>query len=98
MIHVHVTYTFRSAADRDAYYEAINRLQIPEMTRCEKGNYMYDYFLPMGTDKAIFLLEKWEDAESIAVHTTQPHFLRMGELKAQYVEKTEIPRFESKAL
>ena len=98
MIHVHVTYTFRSAADRDAYYEAINRLQIPEMTRRENGNHMYDYFLPMGTDKAIFLLEKWEDQEALSAHAAQPHFLQMGEIKAQYVEKTEILRFESKEL
>ena len=41
----------------------------------------------------MLLVEKWRDADALAVHGKQPHFARLGELKVEYVEDTIIEKF-----
>ena len=38
---------------------------------------------------------KWADASAFEEHKQQPHFARLGELKAEYVEDTAIEIYES---
>ena len=42
----------------------------------------------------LLLLEKWRDADAFEAHKRQAHFARLGELKAEFVQDTEIERFE----
>ena len=44
----------------------------------------------------VALLERWESAEHLVPHRTQPHFLLLQEIKAKYVESTDITRYETK--
>ena len=36
----------------------------------------------------LLLIEKWRDADAVAIHSRQPHFTRIGELKAMCVLET----------
>ena len=93
MIVLNVTYKCKENM-REAFLEAIWSEGIDVASRAEAGNIKYDYYLPTENDNEVFLLEKWQDAEAVKVHSEQAHFKRLGEHKATYVEDTVIERYE----
>lgn len=92
MIVLNVTYKCRPGM-REAFLEAIRAEGIDEASRAEAGNLKYDYYLPLGGGDELLLVEKWQDADALAAHGRQPHFLRLGALKAEYVNETVIEKF-----
>lgn len=92
MIVLNVTYKCRPGM-REAFLEAIRAEGIDEASRSEAGNLKYDYYLPLGGGDELLLVEKWQDADALAAHGRQPHFLRLGALKAEYVNETVIEKF-----
>ena len=92
MIVLNVTYKCRPGM-REALLEAIRAEGIDEASRAEAGNLKYDYYLPFGGGDELLLVEKWQDADALAAHGRQPHFLRLGALKAEYVNETVIEKF-----
>ena len=93
MIVLNVTYKCKENM-REAFLEAIWSEGIDVASRSEEGNIKYDYYLAADNDNEVFLLEKWQDAEAVKVHSGQAHFKRLGELKATYVEDTVIEKYE----
>ena len=93
MIVLNVTYKCKENM-REAFLETIRKEGIDVASRAEAGNIKYDYYLPTKNDNEVFLLEKWQDAEAVKVHSEQAHFKRLGELKATYVEDTVIEKYE----
>jgi len=89
MLMVRVTY-FCKPDCRDAFVKALQEEEIPARTRREEGNLEYTFSLPLGQENAVALLERWESGDCLKSHRTQPHLLRLRELKAQYVEHSEI--------
>lgn len=88
MKNFYITYTFKSKQDRDNF---LKEVKIPaEITRKEKGCVRYDYFYPVDSDNALFLWEQWETGKDQEVHTEQPHFVTIVELKEKYSAETEI--------
>ncbi len=92
MIVLNVTYKTKPGM-REAFLEAIRAEGIDEASRAEAGNLKYDYYLPFGGGDELLLVEKWQDADALAAHGRQPHFLRLGALKAEYVNETVIEKF-----
>lgn len=92
MIVLNVTYKTKPGM-REAFLEAIRAEGIDEASRAEAGNLKYDYYLPFGGGDELLLVEKWQDADALAAHGRQPHFLRLGALKAEYVNETAIEKF-----
>lgn len=78
---------------REAFLNAIKAEGIDKASRDEEGNFRYDYFLSMEDPDELFLLEYWKDEEAQKIHATQPHFIRLGEIKADYVESTELCKY-----
>ena len=65
-------------------------------SNCEKNMKKIKYDPSWAADEdELVLIEKWKDAEAIAVHGGQAHYARLGELKKEFVEKTDIERFET---
>ncbi len=79
---------------RDEFLEMIMTEGIDIACRAEAGNIKYDYYLPVNDCEELLLVEKWRDAEALAEHGRQPHYSRLGELKAEYVVETIIEKFE----
>ncbi|MBO7530716.1 MAG: antibiotic biosynthesis monooxygenase [Lachnospiraceae bacterium] len=79
---------------RDAYYDTIRKERIDEMSRSEEGCLRYEYSYGMADDE-LLLTEVWRDAEAIEVHKNSEHFARLGEIKSEYVENTEIMKFSA---
>ena len=79
---------------REAYFDAIKDNHIDEMSREEEGCIRYEYSFGIADDELI-LTEVWQDAKAIDFHKNSEHFAKLGDLKAEYVENTEIMKFSA---
>ena len=77
---------------RDAFLARIRAECIDAASRAEAGNIKYSYYVPADGGDELFLLEKWRDAEALAEHGKQAHFVRLGVIKQEYVVDTVIER------
>lgn len=94
MIVLSVTYKCKPGA-REEFLEMIMTNGIDVASRAETGNIKYDYYMPVESEDEMLLVEKWTDADALASHSKQPHFVKLGELKREYVIDTIIERFEA---
>lgn len=95
MIELHVTYTMKLGIRPKAFYDALNAATIPETCRQEKGNIRYHYFLPVDNDNQLFLLEIWEDKDSLKAHQRHRILRRCLPSKISFVEKTDCVRYDT---
>ena len=93
MIVLNVTYKCKPGM-REEFLKAIRAEGLDAACRAEVGNLKYDYYFPADGSDELLLVEKWRDAEALALHGKEPHFARIGALKPQYVTDTLIERFE----
>ena len=92
MIVLNVSYKCRPGM-RDEFLKKIRREGIDAASRAEAGNLKYDYYFPADGGDELLLVEKWRDADALAEHGRQPHFAKLGALKAEYVADTVIEKF-----
>ena len=93
MIVLNVTYRCKPGMRKD-FLEMIKREGIDIACQNENGNIKYDYYLPVGNDSELLLVEKWSDAKALTEHGRQPHCVKLVKLKADYVTDTIIEKFE----
>jgi quinol monooxygenase YgiN len=93
MVVLNVHY-FTKPGKRAEFYEAVNKLEVPQKSRAEEGNIKYDYYMSIDNEDEILLVENWKDEAAFRFHTEQAHFKALGELKAEYVEETVLKRYE----
>ena len=93
MIVLNVTYKCKPDM-RDEFLEMIMTEGIDNACRAEDGNIKYDYYFATNDSDELLLVEKWRDADALSVHSKQPHFTRLGELKKDFVNDTIIEKFE----
>ena len=94
MIVLNVTYKCKPEM-REEFLEMIYTEGIDVACRAEDGNIKYDYYTPVDGSDDLLLIEKWLDADALAAHGKQPHYARLGELKAEFVNETVIEKFEA---
>lgn len=94
MVEVHVNYYFDDNEKRDAFYKEAKEAGVVKASKEEEGNISYNYYLPIEEDKVIFLLEQWKDAQSVKDHGASAHYAMLSDIKAKYVLKTEITKYE----
>lgn len=93
MIIVLVRYKCKSGC-REKYLEAINANNIGELSRQEEGCIQYEYSFGLNNDE-LLLTEIWKDEAAIEDHKNAAHFIKLGDLKAEFVEDTEILRYKA---
>lgn len=93
MIIVLVRYKCKSGC-RDKYLEAINSNAIGKLSREEEGNIQYEYSYGLNDDE-LLLTEIWKDEAAIDNHKNADHFIKLGSLKAEFVDDTEILRYKA---
>ncbi len=79
---------------REAYFDAIRSNHIDELSQAEEGCIRYEYSYGIADDELI-LSEVWQDTQAIEFHKNSDHFAKLGDLKAKYVENTEIMKFSA---
>jgi len=92
MIVLNVTYKCKPGMNK-AFLDKLNEECLGAACRAEDGNIKYDYYLPADGSDELLLVEKWQDKAALKTHAAQPHFTRIGEVKADYVLDTVIERF-----
>lgn len=90
MTNFYVTYTLKNKETRDGFYAEVKVSGVIEKSLAEDGCIRYAYFYPADTENQIFLWEQWESRQAQKVHTQQPHFQILSELKKRYGAETEI--------
>ena len=93
MIILNVIYKCRPEM-RDEFLEKIMTEGIDAASQAETGNIKYDYYIPADGSNELLLVEKWQNAEALSEHMKRPHFIRLGELKSEFVEDISIDKFE----
>lgn len=83
---------------REEFLKQIIDEGILKATLVEDGNEKYDYYFPADSEDALCLCEIWRDADALKVHATQPHYIRLGEIKNEMVDSTTVAKYEIEAL
>ena len=94
MLVFNVTFKCRPGM-REEFLNAILSEGIDAAARREAGNLQYDYFLPVGSESDLFLVEKYRDGAAIAEHVKQAHTAKLVELKEKYVEDMVLEQYEA---
>jgi len=92
MVILNVTYKCKPGK-REEFLGAVKAEGIDAASRNESGNIRYDYFAAADHPDCLFLLEHWQDEDAFKAHTEEPHFKRLGEIKAEFVQETEIGKY-----
>ncbi len=92
MLVLNVTYTSKPGM-REEFIRAVADEGIDVASRNEDGCIKYDYYRSVANDDELLLIEKWADQDALKAHWQEPHFARLGELKAQYMEDTDIAKY-----
>ena len=77
---------------RDRFYESIKKNGIDSYSQSEDGNVRYEYSFGIDVDELI-LAEVWRDEKAVELDKQREHSIKLGELKMEYVEDTEILKF-----
>ena len=93
MIVLNVTYSCKPGM-REAFLESVAEQGIDLASRAEEGNIKYDYYKSVENEDELFLVEKWKDANALAIHYCQPHFIMLGDIKEEFVADTEIDKYQ----
>ena len=91
-----VLYTAKNEGDREMFVKELTDKGVLDAIRNEDGCLAYEYYCSYEDARVLALYEKWESPEHLVPHRTQPHFLLLQEIKAKYVEHTDITRYETK--
>lgn len=80
---------------REAFFNVIREKGIDVASQSEEGNIRYEYSFSPIDENVMVLNEIWANAEVLEKHFNAPHFKELGELKNQYVESTELKKFNA---
>ena len=89
MIILNVIYSCKSG-QRAAFLDAIKAEGLDDASRNEGGNSKYDYYASTKDPDELLLIEHWQDEDAL-----KPHFKRLGQLKEEFVENTEIGKYST---
>ena len=90
---LYVRYTAKDGC-REAFVREIVEAGILTLIRQEAGCLAYDYYFSAQDENVVLLIERWESAEHQRIHMQQPHMTRLRELKAQYIDGTEMGKVQ----
>lgn len=90
---LHVTYhCFPDKAG--AFVRALKESGLQAAVKAEDGCLQYDYHLSCEEQDAVVLLERWRDAQALAVHGGTDTMARIKAVKETFVERTDVLKFE----
>lgn len=96
-ITVNLRYTGKGNAALD-FAKEMTESGTVEKIRAEKGNLRYEYYLPLfdaSPNKAVLLIDQWEDQNAIDIHHASPMMKTIAELREKYDLHMTVERFVS---
>ena len=95
MLILHVTFRTKPGT-RELFVKEVFDAGIAKASEAENGNYYYDFFFSAENENDVMLLEKWENQDVLDIHSKQPHYAAIGEIKKKYTISTDIEKYEIK--
>lgn len=77
------------------FTEEMTKSGTVEKIRNEAGNLKYEYYQSLDDSEIIFLIDSWEDQESIDVHHASPMMQTIMELREKYDLHMTVERYVS---
>ncbi len=75
------------------FIEAMNNKGIVKQIREQKGNLKYEYYMPVGQENHILLIDKWESQQALDVHHSSSMMNKIIELRNKYDLEMHVERF-----
>lgn len=79
---------------RDAFYQAICRLGVRDLSLRETGNRKYDYYFDAQDENALLLVESWNTPADQEAHTKTDTFAALQALKSEHCASVTIDKFD----
>jgi quinol monooxygenase YgiN len=92
LILVNVRYTIKPGK-RDEFLEKVIQQGIIRKSKEEPGNVKYEYYIPVGSENVLFLMEMWVNSATQIVHGKTEHYQRLQVLKEEYVTDVTIEKY-----
>lgn len=92
LILVSVKYTIEPGR-RNEFLEKVHELGIGRDSKAEPGNFKYEYYIPVGAENELFLMEMWVSDVALKMHGETEHYQRLQDLKKDYVTAVSIEKF-----
>ena len=70
---------------------------IAAQIRAEEGNEGYDYFIPMGDEETVLLIDRWRDQAALDAHHASPMMGAIAALRDKYDLHMRVERFRTDA-
>lgn len=93
MIGINVTYRAKPGC-RQEFLDALSAAGIRDAVLGEAGCVQYDYYLSANRADEVLLVERWESREAQKLHLTQPHMVKVREIKERLVDETVLTSYE----
>jgi len=70
---------------------------VVDKIRNEEGNQGYDYYLPIGDNDTVLLIDKWRDQKALDLHHASPMMSDIARLRDKYDLHMQVERYVSDA-
>lgn len=90
---LHVTYHCLPGRAEE-FVRALKESGLQAAVKAEDGCLQYDYHLSCEEENAVVLLERWRDAQALAIHGGTETMARIKAVKERFVVGTDVLRFE----
>lgn len=77
----------------ERYVKELEENGMADFVRHEKGNYKYDYYLPLKKSGEVLLVERWENEECLQAHLNTENIKKMQEIKKKYNIQTILEKY-----
>ena len=76
------------------FAEEMKASGLMERIRAEKGNFRYEYFLPMDDPETVLLIDAWENEEALDFHHKSPMMSEIAALREKYHLKMRVQKYQ----
>ncbi|MDD8048464.1 MAG: antibiotic biosynthesis monooxygenase [Thomasclavelia sp.] len=91
---VNIYYTGKNGSARKFVDEMVSS-QTVQKIRAEEGNERYEYFMPLGNQETVLLIDAWKDQESIDKHHASSMMDTITKLRNKYDLHMKVERYIS---
>lgn len=93
-ITIHIYYSGSGSHAREFAKEMLSA-GIVDQIRAEQGNLQYEYFLPLGDDSTVLLIDRWADQKALDAHHHSPMMQSIIALREKYDLHMKVERYVS---
>ena len=75
------------------FAEEMIKSGVVDEIKSKKGNLRYDYFMPLGNNNIVLLIDSWENQEALDMHHNSETMKKIIELRNKYNLHMEVEKY-----